>query len=178
MRYLYLVNKHQAWEHTSSRTTSWHWSSVILFQHNKRGWNGMIFFFFEGMTSCDRNMGLKENRKRERVKMSKGARDDRKWGRGLFLLDCFWKLQMFPQLYRGKNLPQRFFFSVRREEKRPVCHYTSESWGRMFVMSWKLAVVQHMSLQAPICYHNNRSIWLNISLFNFFHVTVLGGQWI
>lgn len=38
----------------------------------------MIFFFFEGMTSCDRNMGLKENRKRERVKMSKGARDDRK----------------------------------------------------------------------------------------------------
>lgn len=116
MRYLYLVNKHQAWEHTSSRTTSWHWSSAILFQHNKRGWNGMIFFFFEGMTSCDRNMGLKENRKRERVKMSKGARDDRKWGRGLFLLDCFWKLQMFPQLYRGKNLPQRFFLVW--EEKR------------------------------------------------------------
>lgn len=48
MRYLYLVNKHQAWEHTSSRTTSWHWSSVILFQHNKRGWNGMIFFFLKG----------------------------------------------------------------------------------------------------------------------------------
>lgn len=119
MRYLYLVNKHQAWEHTSGRTTSWHWSSVILFQHNKRGWNGMIFFFFEGMTSCDRNMGLKENRKRERVKMTKGARDDRKWGRGLFLLDCFWKLQMFPQLYRGKNLPQRFFLvweEKRREE--------------------------------------------------------------